>query len=63
MTPGLLAEYLEAGTTVVLVLDDRRRMAHLCRADGTVRLLAADEYLTIPDLLGDFRVPVGRFFE
>src|SRR5437763_12700644 len=30
-----VAEYLDAGTTVVLVLDDQRRLAHLYRADGT----------------------------
>jgi Uma2 family endonuclease len=58
-----VAEYLDAGTTVVLVLDDQRRLAHLYRADGTTRLLGADEELTIPDLLGDFHVTVGQFFE
>ena len=58
-----MAEYLDAGTTVVVVLDDKRRLAHVYRADGTTRVLAADEELTIPDLLGDFRVRVGRFFE
>ncbi len=58
-----VAEYLNVGTTVVIVLDDRRRLAHVYRADGTVRLLTADEELTIPDLLGDFSVRVGRFFE
>jgi Uma2 family endonuclease len=60
---GKVAEYLDAGTTVVLVLDDQRRVAQLFRADGTTRLLDADDELTIPDLLGDFRVRVGRFFE
>jgi Uma2 family endonuclease len=58
-----VAEYLEAGTTVVVVLDDERRLAHVYRADGTTRVLAADEELTLPDLLGDFSVKVGRFFE
>lgn len=57
-----VAEYLDAGTTVVLVLDDQRRVAHLYRADGTTRLLGVDEDLTIPDLLGDLRVRVERFF-
>ena len=37
---GKVAEYLDAGTTVVLVLDDQRRMAQLYRADGMTRLLA-----------------------
>lgn len=58
-----VAEYLDAGTTVVVVLDDQRRLAHLYRADGTTRLLGADEELTLPDLLADFQVRVGRFFE
>ena len=58
-----VAEYLDAGTTVVIVLDDKRRLAHVYRADGAIRLLTADEELTVPDLLGDFSVKVGRFFE
>ena len=58
-----VAEYLEAGTVVVLVLDDQRRMAQEYRADGTTRLYGADDELTIPDLLGEFRVRVRRFFE
>ena len=45
------------------VLTQRVVLAHLYRADGTTRLLGADEELTIPDLLGDFHVRVGRFFE
>jgi Uma2 family endonuclease len=58
-----VAEYLDAGTTVVLVLDDERRQVHVYRVDGTTRLLGAEEELSIPDLLGDLRVRVGRFFE
>ena len=58
-----VAEYLDAGTTVVLVLDDERRQVHFYRVDGATRLLGAEEELSIPDLLGEFRVRVGRFFE
>jgi Uma2 family endonuclease len=58
-----VAEYLDAGTTVVLVLDDQRRLAHLYRADGAMRMLGPHEELTIPDIFGDFQVRVGRFFE
>ena len=58
-----VAEYLDAGTTVVIVLDDARALAHVFRADGTTRMLTVEEELTIPDLLGDFCVKVGRFFE
>jgi Uma2 family endonuclease len=58
-----VAEYLNAGTTVVLVLDDERRIVHVYRADSPVRLLGSEDELTIPDVLGDFRVRVGRFFD
>jgi Uma2 family endonuclease len=58
-----VAECLDAGTTVVLVLDDERRLAHVYRADSAPRLLGAEDELSIPDLLGDFHVKVGRFFE
>jgi Uma2 family endonuclease len=58
-----VAEYLDAGTIVVIVLDDARALAHVFRADGTTRMLTVEEELTIPDLLGDFCVKVGRFFE
>jgi Uma2 family endonuclease len=58
-----VAEYLDAGTTWDLILDDDRRLAHLYRADGTTSVLGSNDELTIPELLGDFRVKVGRFFE
>ena len=58
-----VAEYLDAGTNLVIVLDDPRRQAHMYWADGTIRLLGADDELTIPEMLGEFRVRVGRFFE
>ncbi len=58
-----VAEYLDAGTSVVIVLDDKRQLAYLFQADGTTRILAPDDELTLPDLFGDFRVKVGRFFE
>ena len=59
-----VAEYLDAGTTAVVVLDDQRiGSLTFIRADGTTRLLGADDELTLPDVLGDFRVRVGRFFE
>ena len=57
------AEYLDAGTSAVLVLDDERRQAHLYRADGATQILDADKDLTIPDLLPEFRLIVRRFFE
>jgi Uma2 family endonuclease len=58
-----VAEYLEAGVSVVVVLDDDRRSAHLYGAGGMNRMLAADDELALPELLGEFRMAVGRFFE
>ncbi len=58
-----VAEFLEAGVIAVLVLDDQRRLAHLYRADGITRILGADDDLTVPDVLGDFSVKIGNFFE
>jgi Uma2 family endonuclease len=59
-----VAEYLDAGTTVVIVLDDDRRLAHIYRADTAPSILGAEDELTIPDLFGDaFRTKVARFFD
>jgi Uma2 family endonuclease len=55
-------EYLEAGVVVVIVLDSETERAHVFRADQPPRELATDDELTVPDLLGDFRVAVRRFF-
>src|SRR5262249_42266571 len=58
-----VAEYLGAGVSIVVVLDDNRRSAHVFGADGMHRMLGPDDELTLPELLGDFRVAVRRFFE
>lgn len=58
-----VAEYLDAGTIVVVVLDDERRIAQVYRAEAAPRNLGAEDELSIPDLLPDFRVKVGQFFD
>ena len=63
--PDLLArvtEYLNAGVVVAIVLDPDPRTAHHYRADRAPRVLGPDDELTVPELLGDFRVAVRRFF-
>jgi Uma2 family endonuclease len=63
--PKVLAkvvEYLDAGVSVVIVLDDKRRRAQIFTADDN-RLLGPDDELTIPELLPGFAVAVWRFFE
>lgn len=56
-------EYLEAGVTVVCLLDQVSETVQIYRADELPRTLDADDELHLPDILGDLRVPVGRFFE
>ena len=58
-----VAEYLAAGVSVVLVLDDQRRVAHLFDDDGGHQMLGPDDELTLPQFLGAFRIAVGRFFD
>jgi Uma2 family endonuclease len=58
-----VAEYLEAGVTFVVVLDDEHRQTHVYAADEPVRVLNSDSELALPDVLGEFRVRVAKFFE
>jgi Uma2 family endonuclease len=57
------AEYLEAGVGVVCLLDQVSEAVQVYRADELPRTLHGDYELHLPDVLGDFRVPVRRFFE
>ena len=58
-----VAEYLEAGVTVVCVLGPKTSRAHVYYADQSAEILSADDELSFPEILGEFRVRVGRFFE
>ncbi len=58
-----VAEYLAAGVVFAVVLDDARQMAQVFGAEGTIRILGAEEELTLPGVLEGFRVKVERFFE
>jgi Uma2 family endonuclease len=58
-----VTEYLTAGVTAVCVIDEPTETAHVFRADEPPRIVAADEKLTFPAILGEFRVPVRRFLE
>jgi Uma2 family endonuclease len=58
-----VADYLNAGVPVVLVLDPEEQKLYLYSADAPVRTLPAGDELSLPDLLPGFAVTVGRFFE
>lgn len=58
-----VAESLQAGVTVVLVLDPPTRSATVYRSDRRQEVVEAEEALTLPDILPGFSVRVGQFFE
>lgn len=58
-----VAEYLNAGVTVVGVLDPQTHTLIVYRADELPQVLTKDDELVLPELHADFRVPVSRFFE
>src|SRR5262249_32085326 len=58
-----VAEYLRAGTLTVCVVDETPQSIHVFHADEPARVLGVNDELTLPQLLGDFRVSVARFFD
>ena len=57
------AEYLEAGVSYVGVLDPDERIFPLYCADYFDRILHADDAFTLSEILDEFHVRVGQFFE
>ncbi len=58
-----VAEYLEVGVLLVCVVNPRKNTVHLYRPDEPDRVLGPDDDWSAPEILGEFRIPVGRFFE
>ena len=58
-----VAEYLRAGVNVVCVLEPAAQTVHVFGADPPARVFGADQELTLPEVLGEFRAPVRSFFE
>ncbi len=58
-----VAEYLDAGVTAVCVLDDESRRAELYYQDKPTDTIEERESLEIPEILGEFTVSVGQFFQ
>lgn len=59
-----VGEYLDAGVSIVCVLDTQTETLTVYPADELQRVLTADDELTLPDLFGpEFRVPVRRLFD
>lgn len=57
------AEYLEAGVSVVLILDPNTESAAVFTSDELPRRYHNGDELTLPSVLPGFRVPVKALFE
>jgi Uma2 family endonuclease len=57
-----VAEYLDAGVSVVVVLDCEQTTAHVFTPEGN-QILSGDQELTLAEVLPGFSVAVRRFFE
>ena len=60
---GKVGEYREAGVRAVVVIDMASRTASVYRLDRLQEIVAADDELTVPDVLTGFAVRVGKPFE
>jgi Uma2 family endonuclease len=58
-----VAEYLDANVTVVCVLDQVSETVQVFRNEELRQTLHNSDELHLPDVLGDLRVSVQRFFE
>ena len=58
-----VAEYLEAGVTVVCVLDQMTERCHVYRNEEEMQVFLPDQELALPAILPEFRIVVRRFFE
>jgi Uma2 family endonuclease len=59
-----VGEYLNAGVSVVCVLDTQTETLTVYPADELQRVLTTDDELLLPAILGpEFRIPVRRLFE
>lgn len=60
---GKVGEYLDIGVRAVVVIDMASRTASVYRPDRLQEIVAADDDLTVPDVLPGFAVRVGKLFE
>jgi len=57
-----VVEYLDAGVRTVCVVDPVLQTVHVQSIEQS-RTFTADEELSLPEILGDFRLPIQRLFE
>lgn len=57
-----VAEWLDAGVSVVCVADQMTESVHVYQAEESVRIFTAEQELQLPPPLTEWRVKVGSFF-
>jgi Uma2 family endonuclease len=55
-------QYLAAGTAAVALLYRETRHVRVCRPSGEARRLGAEEWIELPELAPDLKIPVAAFF-
>ena len=60
---GKVGEYRNAGVKVVCLVDPDKATVIVYPGEEFHRMLGANDELTLPEVLPDFRVPVRRLFE
>lgn len=58
-----VGEYLDAGASLVWVVEPNRRQVVVYSSDRTARILTVDDYLDGGDVLPGFQMPVAEIFE
>ncbi len=58
-----IVDYLNAGVSVVVLLDPTTQTATVCGNDFWQRMFGSTETLTLPEVLPGFAVEVKKFFE
>lgn len=57
-----VAEYLQAGVVLVCVVDPRQCKVHVYRADAETVTLSGEQNLVLPEVFGDFAIPLSDLF-
>lgn len=58
-----VSEYIKAGVKVVCLVDPDKATVMVYPGEEFPRLLGANDELTLPEVLPDFRIPVRQLFE
>ena len=61
-TLAKIGDWLEAGARLVWVIDPERRIARVCRPDGTEATIKEDEHLDGEDVLPGFTCSLAGIF-